>query len=215
MHLGVHTTITNGSELDFMGNNKINHIYIKKTFKIYLLYTFMPFVCLSQNVQKFEGEASLGLTSPIGNYHYGEKRIGPDLGIEFRYNIPYTKWDCGVQVNATTSVFRFYDLSSDWYWDQSNRILNYLAIGDYNFKQGKTLNPFVGIGFGIGFFESINEVKYDNSGTSVVFKPRIGIEFFHHVRLTLFSSLGVRGFSNWGVAIGGVIGGRPKKYNFE
>ncbi len=166
--------------------------------------------CWSQNIQKFEFEAGLGFTSPLGKYHDGKKMAGPDFSAEMRYNISSTKWDCGVLINVTTTVYRYDDMQSDWYWDQSNRSINIFGVGDYNFKQGEKVNPYVGIGLGLCLFDSINEVLYDNSGATIAFRPRIGIELFRHLRLGTFLSISRVGFNNWGLSIAAVIGVRTK-----
>lgn len=41
--------------------------------------------------------------------------------------------------------------------------------------------------------------------------PRAGIELFHHIRLTAHCMIVRRGFHTAAIAIGVVIGGRPKK----
>lgn len=47
-------------------------------------------------VQMLEGEIRAGLTTPIGGYHTGKAQISASLGIEGRYNIKGTPWDCGL-----------------------------------------------------------------------------------------------------------------------
>lgn len=211
MHLEVHTTIISGLVLDFMGCDMNVYSCMKKIIFLSLLYLYSPLLCISQTVQKYEFEASFGFTYPLFNYFNGEKLMGPCLGIELRRNIFCGKWDYGVGISTSTSVYRFKDSESDWYWDQSNRLINILVLSDYNFNQGKKINPFAGVEIGVGSFESINEVKYPTSGASFIFIPRIGVEFFHHIRLTLFSSLSRIGYNNWGISLGAVLGGRPKK----
>lgn len=181
---------------------------------IYLTVLFLlcnP-ICFAQTVQKFEGEASLGLTIPLANYHNGEKIVGPEFGLELRYNIPQTAWDCGLALNVTTAVYKYEESpKADWYWEQSNRSITIMAVGDYNFKQGSKFNPYMGIGVGLSLYDAVNEVLYKSSGVSYVIRPRIGIELFRHLRIGVFSTITKTGYSNLGVSIGGVIGGRPKK----
>jgi len=169
-------------------------------------------LCQAQEIQLFEGEANLGITAPLGSYHNGELRAGPEFGLEFRYNFPYKPWDVGIALNVSTSVYKYDDPNSDWYWEQSNRSINLMAVGDYNFKQGSKFNPYVGVGVGISSYEPIHEVLYENSGTSFAFRPRVGIELFRHLRVAIFATIIRTGYNNFGVSIGGVIGGRPKKY---
>lgn len=166
----------------------------------------------AQDIQKFEGEAYLGLTIPLGNFHDGEKVVGPDLGLELRYNIPRTAWDYGMSLNVSTAIYKYYDYpKTDWYWEQSNRSINIMAVGDYNLRQGLKFNPYLGIGIGLSFYDTINEVVYNDSGVSFVLRPRIGVELFRHLRIGIFSTITKTGYSNLGISLGGVIGGRPKK----
>lgn len=183
----------------------------KNLFCVFLLLCCI-LTCFSQNVQNLEGEASMGLTVPFNNFHKGEKSVGPDLGLELRYNLPQTPWDCGLNLNITTAVYKYYDApKSDWYWEQSNRSVSLMIVGDYNFKQGLKINPFFGVGLGLSLYDSINEVVYESSGSSVLLRPRFGIELFRHLRIGIFSTITRVGYSNCGISIGGVIGGLPKK----
>ena len=183
-----------------------------KYISMIILFLLCNLTSFAQRVQKFEGEASLGFTAPACSYHNGEKRVGADLGLEFRYNIPQTGWDCGVAFNVTTAVYKYEETpKTDWYWEQSNRAINLMHVVDYNFKQGSKYNPYIGMGIGISSYEPVKEVLYESSGTAIVFRPRIGIEMFHHLRVGAFSTITKTGYSNFGISIGGVIGGRPKK----
>ena len=186
-------------------------VLVKSIFPI-ILFLLCNLSGFAQKIQKLEGEVSLGFTVPSGNYHDGEKLVGPDFGLELRYNIPRTAWDCGLVLNVSTAVYK-YDESpkTDWYWEQSNRSLNIMAIGDYNFRLGLKFNPYFGVGVGLSLYDAVNEVVYESSGVSFVFRPRIGIELFRHFRIGMFSTMTKTGYNNWGISIGGVIGGRPKK----
>ena len=94
---------------------------------------------------------------------------------------------------------------------QSNRSFNYMVVGDYNFQQGSKFNPYAGIGIGLSIYDNVNEVVFESSGKAFVIRPRVGIELFHHLRLSAFSTITHSGHSNFGLFISGVIGGRPKK----
>lgn len=177
-----------------------------------VLFLLCTLSCIAQNIQQLEGEINVGLTYPLGNYHNGEKLVGPEFGLELRYNIPQTPWDCGVLLNVTTSVYEYVKApKTDWSYEQSNRSASIIVVGDYNFRQGTKFNPYIGAGVGISTFEAINEVVYRESGTAFVFRPRIGVELFRHLRIGVFSTINRTGYHNMGVSIGAVIGGCPKK----
>lgn len=185
---------------------------MSKSLSLIILLLVCNLTCNAQQVQRWEGEASLGLTLPLGNYHNGEKLAGPDFGLEMRYNIPQTSWDYGISLNVSTAVYKYDDSpKSDWYWEQSNRSINIMAVGDYNFRQGSKFNPYLGIGIGLSLYDAVNEVLYKDSGVSFVLRPRIGVEMFRHLRVGVFSTITKAGYCNLGVSIGAVIGGKPKK----
>lgn len=181
---------------------------------IIFVFTFLlcPLFCSAQEVQNFEGEAYFGFTHPLSGFHNGDKLFGPELGLELRYNIPHTNWDCGVLLDASTAVYEFEEVAfkSDCVMEQSNRSVNFVLVGDYNFRQGAKVNPYVGAGIGLSSYEAIEDVVYKRSGNSFVFRPRAGVELFRHLRVGLDLNLNRKGFHNLGITIGGVIGGRPK-----
>lgn len=168
----------------------------------------------SKRVQNFEGEIRFGLTTPLGNYHNDNKKIGGGLGLELRYNLPEQPWDIGFHLGLTTAVRSFVETDDDGsVWesgDQSNRSLNMMLVGDYNFRQGKRVNPFVGIGLGFSSLDCL-EWTYPTEGSYAVIAPRIGVELLHHVRFTLTSHINRNGYNNLELSLGVVIGGRPKK----
>lgn len=112
---------------------------MKKLFFCTLLTIFgLPFVKAQSNeveVQRVEGELRVGLTAPLGGFHGGNATVGPAFGVEIRYNIPKSSWDMGFQINATTAIRKFH--SSNYTYEQSNRSVNYLLTGGYNFGRGK------------------------------------------------------------------------------
>ncbi|MDE7466171.1 MAG: acyloxyacyl hydrolase [Muribaculaceae bacterium] len=171
-----------------------------------MLFLLCNITALAEEVQKFEGEVSVGFTVPLADYYDGDKILGPDFGLELRYNIPRTRWDCGLALDVSTAVYQY-----DAGCDQSNRSINLMAVGDYNLKQGSKFNPYAGMGMGVSFYDAVNVVTYKDSGTAFVFRPRVGIEMFRHLRIEAFFTVTKTGYSNFGLSIGGVIGGRPKK----
>lgn len=86
-----------------------------KYISLTILLLLCNLTCFAQKIQKLEGEASLGITIPLGNYHNGEKLVGPEFGLELRYNIPQTAWDCGLALNVSTAVYKYYESpKTDW-----------------------------------------------------------------------------------------------------
>lgn len=165
-------------------------------------------------VQMFEFEIRGGLTMPLGGYHGGDNDVGLSLGLELRYNTEEQPWDCGAFLQLDAASRNFYSQNHPGYVGvQTNRIWAYGITGDYNFKQGYRVNPFVGMGVGIASLDQEGDSKYKNitSTETFVFMPRAGVELFHHIRLTAHCMIVRRGFHTAALTIGFVIGGRPKK----
>lgn len=162
-------------------------------------------------VQKFEGEARVGFTAPLGGFHDLNHQVSAALGLEGRYNFKGTPWDCGILLELSTARWgcNHPNCESD-HW-QSNRTLAFAAVTDYNFRQGKKVNPFVGTGLGIASLDVVGDKYYPSSGKSLFIAPRVGVEFLHHIRLTSQFNISKHGAHNFEVSLGFVIGGRPKK----
>lgn len=186
---------------------------MKKSTVIRLLLAsvaMMPSVALaqSQKVQRFEGELRVGFTGPLGGYHSANSLMGSTLGLEMRYNFEDSPWDCGLMVDISTARWEF-EPQSDM--AQVNRSPAVALTGDYNFRQGKKVNPFVGAGVGVAFCDVLDFEYCPSPGNSFYFAPRVGVELFHHLRLASQFNITQRGFHNVAVTLGLVIGGRPKK----
>jgi len=176
--------------------------------------SFTPVNANAQNedVQRLEFEFGAGLTTPVGAYHGGSSQVGAALGMEGRYNFKGTPWDCGLMLELTTARRGFVPMDREdldiW---QSNRTLAFAATGAYNFRQGRKVNPFVGVATGIAMNDVVGDKVYPSKGTSLFFSPRIGVEFFYHLRLAVSSNVSRKGYNNMQLSLGVVIGGRPKK----
>lgn len=169
-----------------------------------------PSVSLSQSqkVQKFEGEFRAGFTAPLGGFHSANSLMGATVGWELRYNFTESAWDCGLMVDASTARWEFEPQSG---MAQINRTPALAVTGGYNFRQGKKVNPFVGMAVGVAFCD-VTDFEYESwPGTAFYIAPRVGVEFFHHLRLTSQFNISKKGYHNVGVTLGLVIGGRPKK----
>lgn len=163
-------------------------------------------------VQMMEGEIRAGLTTPLGGYHTGKAQVSAALGIEGRYNFKGTPWYCGLMLDLSTARRGYEHLYNDGYdrW-QSNRTLALAATGEYNLRQGTIINPFAGAALGVAFNDVVGDKYFPSKGTSMLFAPRIGIEFLYHIRLMAQFNICRKGYNNFSLTLGFVIGGRPKK----
>lgn len=162
-------------------------------------------------VQMMEGEIRAGLTTPLGGYHTGKAQVSAALGIEGRYNFKGTPWDCGVMLDLSTARRGYEHLYNDGYdrW-QSNRTLALAATSEYNFRQGTKINPFVGAALGVAFNDVVGDKYFPSKGASMIFAPRIGVEFLYHIRLMGQFNICRKGYNNFSITLGFVLGGRPK-----
>lgn len=163
-------------------------------------------------VQMLEGEIRAGLTTPLGGYHTGTAQISGTLGLEGRYNFKGTPWDCGLMLDLSTARRGYEHLYNDGYdrW-QNNRTLGLAATGDYNFRQGTLVNPFVGMALGVAFNDVVGDRYFPSKGTSMLFSPRLGVEFLYHIKLMAQFNICRKGYNNLSLTLGFVVGGRPKK----
>ena len=163
-------------------------------------------------VQKLEGEVRGGFTTPLGGYHTGQSQLGMSLGLEGRYNFKGTPWDCGLMFDLSTARRGYEHLYNDGYdrW-QNNRTLALALTGDYNFRQGTKVNPFVGTAVGVAFNDVVGDKYFPTKGTSMLLSPRVGVEFLYHFRIATQFNLCRKGYNNLSVTLGITLGGRPRK----
>lgn len=188
---------------------------IHKLLKIIFLFVALATTSMNAQtkiVQMMEGEIRAGLTTPLGGYHTGKAQVSAALGIEGRYNFKGTPWDCGLMLDLSTARRGYEHLYNDGYdrW-QSNRTLALAITGEYNFRQGTKINPFAGAAMGVAFNDVVGDKYFPSKGTSMLFAPRIGVEFIHHIRLMAQFNICRKGYNNFSLTLGLVLGGRPKK----
>ncbi len=180
-----------------------------------LLVTAQYAMAQPRDVQHCEGDVHVGATMPAGSFHDGDKQVGGNLGLEFRYNLGHAKLplDFGLGVDVVSSVYHFHSNDEHSGGDQSNRTFAVQALCDYNFNQGHNVAPFVGLGMGVGRHDVINDNVYEAGDGEACFvvTPRVGVELVHHIRLTLNATLSRKGYNAFGLSLGFVLGGRPKK----
>lgn len=164
-------------------------------------------------VRPIEYEMHLGASQPLGSKIAGTDRdFGATIGCELRYNFKDSPFDVGVTIDVTTAWYNWM-LDEEYDCTQSNRTVFYGVTGDYNFGQGRAVNPFVGLGLGVGSHLAIlDELDDTNDGrTTAMIMPRVGVELWRHLRLTLAANLSCKYYHNATLTVGYVIGGGRKK----
>lgn len=197
---------------------------MKKTF-IYFLTLFWTLATNAQNIastpeiKRFEGEIGIGLVFATGKLQFDHNNTGATCHAELRYNLRRLPLDVGVQ--ASGAVFH---RESDFVAGQLKfRSWNLLAVADYNYRRGRRVSLFGGLGMGYGSIETSAPITFDNTQPnwggfcdggqtgSFCVMPRIGAEFFNHLRVTLSYKWQEKANRHLDLSIGVVFGGGRKK----
>lgn len=167
-------------------------------------------------VQMLEGGAFVGISGPLGGYRGGGGAVGPMFGLDMRYNFEETPYDVGLlfSFEMADRSYRLPELEGEF--TQRNRVLFFGLTGSYNFRQGRKINPFAGVGVGMAHIDNVWSKVYPIRATV---KPSVmlqgGVELFYHIRLTAHLQFCRKGYNTMGLTLGFNIGGHPKKDQFS
>lgn len=154
-------------------------------------------------VGKFEVEWQVvGAALPFGSG--GE--FGYDGGLQVRENLQGTPWSYGAYVGVympqklvtTTSS---YDGSEYKTTEYVGAVLTGV-VGEYDFKRGKGLNPYINASAGFGWGGTRTLRPY--------LRPTVGVEIFNHMRMSVSTTLMPYDGCGFSFNISAVFGGGPK-----
>lgn len=175
------------------------------------LFAIMPARAMHpRSVEMMEGEAGVGISFPLGGYRGGHHNESASLSLEGRYNFRNTPWDAGLAAVLSCAERRFGEYVEDTESSQNNRTVSILAVSHYNINQGGKFNPFVGLGVGAAFCNVVGTRVYPLHGWYAAVAPRFGMEFVSHARITMHFNLSRKGFNNFTLTFGAVLGGSHK-----
>lgn len=165
----------------------------------------------AHRVKPIEFEVRFGATMPVNSLRGSDKTTAPAFGLELRYNFPDVPLDAGFALDINAAAYSFGYIADDF--EQRNRTCFVGLTGDYNFRQGGTINPFVGLGFGIGVHDAIMDVVDDTKDgiNTLAFVPRLGVELWRHLRVTFAATLSTKYYNNFSINVGYAIGGGRKR----
>ena len=128
------------------------------------------------------GTLNYFLGKQVDNVSYN-RPMRPGILIEYRYNIS-DYLDLGVQASSTFGQGK---IVGTGYTDKAWFLqVAPLAVADFNLLPERGFNPFIGVGVGPGFgYESNKITKVAHWSTSLVVAPRVGVELFEHLRLSV------------------------------
>lgn len=167
-----------------------------------------------RKIRRLEGEIGCGLTFGPDKLNFDRNNTGATMYVEARYNLRRIPLDFGVQVRGT--IFHRESFNAG---RMAFKTMNLTAVTDYNFRRHQKISFFAGFGLGYAGLSDSAPITFDNSrpnwagfstGTktgSFCFMPRVGVEFFHHLRVTLDYKFREKANRHFAVTIGGVFGG--------
>jgi hypothetical protein len=197
------------------------YIFVEKKFMKRQLFFLLMSLCVApcamaqKEVKIVEVEIGFGVMQG----HKADKAkstAGAMIFFETRYNIPYTAFDIGLQ-GSMGSYDRDHALIENNIWNQHIMPRVVSVYVDYNYRKWRRVSLFGGLGF--GYANAINQRQTDDPTfwdkdeerkKYFAVSPRIGAEFFNHLRLTLDYKL-VPKYSYLGVNLGFAFGGGEVK----
>ena len=170
---------------------------------ISMMLAAMTLTGTAQEIKTFEYELKVGATYPTQKF-IGSKRLGPQLGMEARWNLKRLPMDVGAELYVGSAV-----RESPEGWDMSNRTAALSAVVDYNFNRGRAVSPFVGAGISLLSQYDVIEGSYGDERGKMLgcVTPRVGVELWRHLRITIEHRFCIDGYSTVGLSIGYVFGG--------
>ena len=167
----------------------IKFIIMKQFFLCAVIAASVSGSAFAQNlkVNPFEFEVGAGMS--IGSKYGLDKAVpGPNSYMEARLNLFDTPWDLGVQ----TSLGAAFRKQNDQLYNATNKF-GITVFTDYNFRNKGMVSPFIGLG--VGRTAIVNSYPaFGADGTAVtaksaqpafVLNPRMGLELFDHLRLSV------------------------------
>lgn len=179
------------------------------------------FTCLfPANAQRqkkaLEFEFAFGRIYATDKLFFSKNNPGNSPYVELRYNFKQVPVDIGIQWSG--QIFSRDYRPKDQLGFPSHNIT---LTTDYNFRKYKNFTFFAGIGTGIGFIQNGESLKRPHPDQSLYtdgaedrtfcIMPRIGLEFWDRIRLTLSYKLEDKANRHFGIHLGFVIGGGNKK----
>lgn len=168
---------------------------------LFVLFALLPMCSFAQEVEvrRVEGSISLGASFFEDSFYESTAgEIGLLSSVELRYNFRSVPMDVGVMSMMDIRGGDCELCNGSWEGD-----LSFLAVTDYNFRRGRKVSYFVGAGVGATF--------YNVDTTKLCIMPRVGMEFFNRMRLTMAYMAGPNAKNTLNLTLGVAIGGGRKK----
>lgn len=174
-----------------------------------------------REVGRFEFEIGGGIALGSGklsdlNLKWDKNNPGYSLHGELRYNFARLPLDIGARFSSS---FFNRDLG-DIFQNADFKAINLMGFVDYNLFRRSKFSLFLGAGFGYAGLDTshlatlddqrpgLKEFIKDNSEGAFCMMPRVGVELFHRLRLTLgYLYQGNAATNHFDISLGFVFGG--------
>lgn len=196
---------------------------MKRLLLVVIFGVLFPLVAVGQTreVGRFELEIGGGIALGSGelddlNLKWDKNNPGYSLHAELRYNFARLPLDIGARFSSS---FFNRDLG-DIFQNADFKAINLMGFVDYNLFRKSNISLFIGAGFGYAGLDTshlgtlddqrpgLKEFIKDNSEGAFCMMPRIGVEFFHRLRLTAgYLYQGNAATNHFDISLGFVFGG--------
>lgn len=166
-------------------------------------------------VGRFEGEIGVGCAFATSRLNLDKNTPGVKFYGEVRYNFEKVPVDLGLHLSGAI----FHREAESVAQRLKSKSYTVMAVSNYNFWRGAKASLFAGAGIGYARLDMTAPVSFDNSqpnyggfhtgdaANRICFMPRVGVELFNHLRLTLSYTLVEKAHNHFSIGVSGVIGG--------
>lgn len=156
-------------------------------------------------IDRIEIDWVVGMNAPMGGYHSCDAKVGLSGNLELKYDFENNPWKCGLfyhidKIRRTLPAQLVADSDADR--RLRNRVISFGFLGEYNFRKGKNVNPFVSFAVGVAECKTKSDYRFASNSWTSAFMPRAGVEFVDLISLSAFASITRRGYNTYGIALG-------------
>ena len=191
-------------------------VSVKNLLLLCALFSVAMSAAQEREFRAIEVELGAGLTcgaSRLGSAGFDNNRIGETGFVEVRYNFNQAPVDLGFHAGGTIFGRTMRPAGEKLNFSSGN----FLITSDYNcrFVYPEWLTLFAGLGVGYATFGNSAQIRYQGDGVytdngpggSLCVMPRIGVELWHHLRITCAYVIEERANRHFAVTLGVAIGG--------
>lgn len=176
-----------------------------------------PVYAQQRDIKAIEVEIGGGITfgaSKLRGVGFDKTEVGQTGFVEIRYNLNRIPVDIGLHLRGTVFGREMQKIGEHLNFSSGN----FMITSDYNYRRNSNCMLFAGLGVGFASFGNSAQIEYLDDGSymdngsngSICVMPRIGVELWHHLRLTCAYIFEERANGHFNLSIGIAIGGGRK-----